>query len=296
MTESIASARIDQLARILGVWSDDLPDLRRLAPEQIAALTRRLSDDLFDALAPTFDRISALAPLMPDALVASVAHKAIPADVAGRAAGALGTTLPDRIAGILSRMQPSYLAEAAPYVDPRVVSIVGPRVPAAVLVPAAQELLRRGEFGVAATFLACLGDDLVRALEQAITDDRALLRTVAMIDSGERLRSVVALVPETRRNRIVADAAQGDAATVAAALSVLSRLDGDFAGPLGAVLFERGEGATVDRIVTAAVATDAMRDLLILSDSMDDGIINRLAQHEVFLRHSMARDSRPAAG
>ncbi|MFI6866757.1 hypothetical protein [Nocardia sp. NPDC050406] len=286
MTDSIATARLALLAQLLDTPPESLASLRRLTPAQLAALTSRLSDELFDALAPTFAKISKLAPLMPDSLVVSVAQKAIPAEVAGRAAGVLGIDHPDRIAGVLSRMRTDYLADAAVYVDPRVIPTLAPRVPAEALVPAARELLRRRHFAVAAHFLEFCTDDLIRALVQGIDDDEGLLHTAALIADADRVREILDVIPTARRNRIIGAAATGAPAATLAALSVIARLDSKVAAPLARSLFEACDDRLLGNLVLLAEREAAMPELIELSQYADDATINRLAQHPAFVEQS----------
>ncbi|MFI6213398.1 hypothetical protein ACIBCD_15525 [Nocardia brasiliensis] len=289
MAESLTAARLTLLAQLLDLPAESLSGLGRLRPAEIAALTRRLSDELFDALAPTFAKVSKLAPLMPDQLVVSVAQKVVPAMVAGRAAGAIGMAHPERAAGVLARCRPDYLADAAAYLDPRVIPVLAPRVTVDVLLPAAEELLRRGEYALAAQFLEHAPDELVLGFVQAIDDDTALLRTTAMILSDQRLRELFPLVPQMRRNRIAEHAATADTSTVLAALSVLTRLDDAVAAPLACAMLGSCDDATAHRLVTIAADAGAMPELLALSDHVDDATLNRFAQHEQFIHHSLSR-------
>lgn len=105
MTDVITRTEIAKLARLLGTDADSLAHLARLGPEPLAVLRTRMSAQLFDGLASTFDRVNRLAPLMPNALVVSVVHKVVPPGVAGRAGGAVGLAHRSRISGVIAGLR-----------------------------------------------------------------------------------------------------------------------------------------------------------------------------------------------
>jgi hypothetical protein len=207
-----ARTQIAMLAETLGVQPDRLAHLERLDPDDLRALRTRISDALFDSHGPRFARVSKLAPFVPDALVAKVAQAIVPPLVSGRVAGALGLNHAERIEGVLSRLTPEYMADCAPYVDPRAVHVLAPKIPVAVLAPAARELMRRGAYTVAARYLADIPLDVVAELAAAVDDDIALLLTAQMIEDDDTLAAIVEVLPADRLTALIAAAEKSSAA------------------------------------------------------------------------------------
>ena len=90
MTDLVTRAQIALLADLLDADPAALASLEHLGPEGVRALHGAMSDALFDSLASVFARVSKLAPLVPNGVVATLAQKAVPPEAAGRAGGALG--------------------------------------------------------------------------------------------------------------------------------------------------------------------------------------------------------------
>ncbi|BDT99292.1 hypothetical protein [Nocardia sputorum] len=96
MADLLTHAEITILAQTLDTDKAALSSLERLGADNVRALRTRISDLLFDSLAPTFTRVSKLAAVVPDALILTLAERAVPAEVAGRAGGAIGMDHPIR--------------------------------------------------------------------------------------------------------------------------------------------------------------------------------------------------------
>lgn len=287
MADMVTRAQINTLARTLGADPAALAGLERLGAHNLKVLCERISDALFDALAPTFARVSKLAPIVPNALAVTVALKAIPAEVAGRAGGALGLDHPDRAAGILAGLTPTYLADAAPHLDPRTIPVLAPRIPAAALIPAANELLRRRDYLTASRFVEHATEQLIREFERGIDDDEGLLHTAALVSSTDRLNDILRALSTERQHRMITTAAAGSADTVAAALSVLARLETELAAPLSNRLFHGQDTDGIDRILTIATDHGALPEILDITDHLSDEILTRIIQ-STFMNDSSA--------
>lgn len=225
MTDLLTEAQLVMLAQTLDVPPERIEHLARLGADNLRALRERISDVLFDAHAELFSRVSALGPLVPSAVVAKVAQAAVPPLVGGRAGGALGVDHPDKAAGVLSRLSPEYMADAAPYLDPRALKVLAPKVPAGPLVPAAQELLRRKDYVTAARFVEFATPELIKAFEAALDDDEGILHVAAYTHSDERLREIVRALPIDRIASIIDTAGRGSDELQQALVSLISRLD-----------------------------------------------------------------------
>ncbi|NNH72738.1 hypothetical protein HLB23_23220 [Nocardia uniformis] len=295
MADMLTRAKIAILAQTLGTEPTALAGLERLGAHNLEALLERISNELFDSLAPTFARVSKLAPLVPNALVIIVAQKAIPAEVGGRAGGSVGMDHPDRASGIIAGLTPAYMADAAPFIDPRVIPVFAPRIPAELLIPTAVELLRRRDYLTASRFVEHATEQLVREFERGIDDDEGLIRTAALVSSTDRLNDIVGVLPVERRTRIITTAASAEPETVLAALSALARLDTELAAPLSNTLFDGLDTDGIARILAIATDASALPELLDITDQLTERTLTRLAQSPYFADDSALRTMEQAA-
>ncbi|AYF77966.1 hypothetical protein D7D52_33770 [Nocardia yunnanensis] len=276
MADLVTRAQIRILAQLLDVEPERLRSLERLDVSVLDRLHKALSAALFDAMASVFARVSKLAPLVPDALAATVAVKAVPPEVAGRAGGAIGMDHQHRAASLLGRLTPSYLADAAPYVDPRVIPFFAPKLPFRLLVPAADELLRRRDYLTAARFVEYATDELIREFERHVQDDAAILLTGAMVSRTEVLNKILRVAGTERQHRLVDAAVAGGQETLVALLSLLGRIDAEFAGPLSNVLFESRDEQELSRICALIAEGGASAELLDVLGYCSDGAVRAL--------------------
>lgn len=209
-----------------------------------------------------FSRVSKLAPLVPDALVVKVAHAAVPPLVSGRLGGALGLDHKERAVGLLRKMRPDYLADAAPYLDPRAVAVMAPEFEKTpeVLIPPAKALLERKDYATAASFLEFATPALVRAFAEGLDDLQALIEAVAFVDDDERLSFVITHVPDDRLAAII-HRALGDEKAITAALSVAARVEPGLSARIGRLLVVDADDDQIATLVRVAVDNDAVQEL-----------------------------------
>ncbi|WP_067836939.1 hypothetical protein [Nocardia lijiangensis] len=277
MTDLLTRGQLEMLAQTLNADPADLAGLTRLGAQNLRELRERISDRLFDAHAATFARVSKLAPLVPNALAAKVVLEAVPAEVGGRAGGAIGLDHPDRAAGLLAKLTPEYMADAAPFLDPRAIPVLAPRVPAEVLVPASNELLRRRDYVTSARFVEHATDELVRGFERGIADDEGLLRTAALTPSADRLNDVVRVLPPERRVAIILAASASSDETLIAGISVLSRLEPELRRELGDRFLDDLDATGLDRLLAVATRGEAVVELLTVLSAVDQRHLRSIA-------------------
>jgi hypothetical protein len=262
----VTRAQLAMLAETMDVEPARLAGLGRLEVGQLRSLRERISDVLFDEQAQTFARVSRLAPLVPNALVAKLSQTLVPPLVAGRAAGALGVAHPDRAAGVLAHLSSDYMADCAPYLDPRTIGVLAPVIPVPTLVRAANELMSRRDYLTAARFLQYAGPELVREFERGIPDDVGLLMTAALTDSSARLAEIVGLLPRPRLEQIVRAATTGPE-QLFAGLSILARLPDQPRSALAAVLLAPLSDERLQWAVATATGQDALDELRMVATS-----------------------------
>jgi hypothetical protein len=277
VADLLTRAQITLLADLLHTDASSLASLEHLGADGVQALRSRISDLLFDSLTPVFARVSKLAPLIPNAVVVAVANKALPPEVAGRAGGALGVAHEDRAVGVLSGLKPSYLADAARYVDPRVIPHFAPKLPARLLVPTALELLRRRDYLTASRFVEFATNELIVDFEKAIDDDEGLIRTGALVSRAEILNDILRVAGPERLARMAATATAGSPDLVVAMLSVLHRVDPLLASPAVDEILGHPDPELVSQIMGIAAGDDALAEVLDLSAVLSDDRLRRLA-------------------
>lgn len=262
MSDLLLHAQLELLATLLEVETEEVAHLGHLGVDGIKELRAAISGRLFDGEAEMFARVSKLAPLVPDALVVKVAQAAVPPLVSGRLAGALGQAHRDRAVGLLKRMRADYLADAAPYVDPRAVAVLAPEFDDApeALLPAAKVMLERKEYAAAASFLEFATPALVEAFSLGLDDIEALIEAVAYVDSDGQLSHVIRHVPADRIREIMLGNLDNEAG-VMAALTVASRIEPDLTARIGDLLLldaTESQLAGLLRIVLDAGAADEL--------------------------------------
>lgn len=265
----VTRAEVQVLADNLGVDIAAVAHLERLGADGVRALRTRISDLLFDEQAALFGRVSKLAPLVPNVLVAKIAQAVVPPLVAGRAAGKLGVDHQDRVADLLGRLSATYMADCAPHLDPRAIKVIAPLVDGPTIVPAAKELLRRQAYATAAQFVDPATPQQIRDFEAGIDDDAGLLLVAARTPSADRLTEIIRLLPKDRVARIVRTAARASE-TQLAGLSVLSRVAPDLTAELGEILFGALEDADLDDVLQNAVDHDALGELRVVLDRISE--------------------------
>lgn len=277
MSDLLTEAQLVMLAQTLDVPPERVSHLARLGADNIRALRERISDVLFDGHAEMFRRVSALGPMVPAAVVAKVAQAAVPPLVGGRAGGALGVDHPDKAAGVLSRLSAEYMADAAPYLDPRALKVLAPRVPPGPLIPAAKELLARKDYVTAARFVEFATPELLRAFEEALDDDEGVLRVASYTHSDERLCDIVRALPLVRIASIITTAADGPADLHLALFSLVSRLDDELRREVGDLLFSELDDPVLTRVIDTVVDNDAQPQLMAIVDAVDAPVRRRVA-------------------
>lgn len=289
MADILTRAQLSLLAALLQTDAANLASLERLGADDLRALRSALSDALFDEQAEAFARVGRLAPLVPNALVVNVAHRAVPPEIAGRVGGAVGLAHADRAIGVLSGLKPAYLADAAPYVDPRVIPHFAPRLPAKLLIPAAKELLRRRDYLTASRFVEFATDELIVEFERAIDDDEGIILTGVLVSDTQVMNDIMRAAGSDRSLRMARAAAAGKPEVLAALLSLLNRIDPELARPAVTELLGHSNVDVVVHVLDVARAEGTVVEVLELSAVLDGEARARLAGLEAWQR--LARET-----
>jgi hypothetical protein len=131
---------------------------------------------------------------------------------------------PERAVDVARHLSAKFMADVCMSMDPRRSQALLRRVPAEVVVLAAAELLRRGEFIVMAQFVDHLGDAAIRAVLERVLDDAAVVRVGFYAENAQRLDQLIGLLADSRLDGMLKAIAGGDAGLQVAGLVLVSQL------------------------------------------------------------------------
>lgn len=204
---SIATdSELSRTARVLGLDPDDLSFLERFDAAEIGSLRRALAARIDADAAPTYVRIARSSRLLPQAVVARLAEKGMPARLS---AGVVGALSPQEAAGVAARMGPAYLCDVCRHLDPRLLAPIVALLPATTIEAAQDELVRRADHDTMAEVVAGLTDEQVVALVPRIATP-VLLQVTLRITDVAALTRLAGLLPEETLRATVAEASDPD--------------------------------------------------------------------------------------
>jgi hypothetical protein len=266
-----ARAEILKLARLLHREPDALEYLEQVPAEDLRRLRELVTELLFTANGQALSRLAAASKLLPIRVVATIGERAFGPVLAARISGLLD---PARAAEMANTMPIEFLADTAAELDPRRASDVIARIPPERIALVTRELIQREEYVTMGRFVGHLPDAAVRAAFGEL-DDQALLRVAFVLESKESLDHLVSLLPESRRESIVREAARERMwLEVLDLLIHLGETNRQEFMQLGAL----NHDGVVEAIFTAAVENDLWPELLPLVPELPAEAQERLAQ------------------
>jgi hypothetical protein len=207
MSETLeARAELLKLSRLLCRDPDDLDYLEGTPSAELRLLREQITDVLFDAHGLALTRLASGSRLLPVALVATLGEKVFGPVLSARVAGLLE---PSRAVEMASRMPVAFLADVAIELDPRRASEVISRIPPEQVAAITRELIAREEYVTMGRFVGHLGTDSIIAAVSAI-DDPQLLPVAFVLESKERLKDLIGVLPSERLDGIIEAAAHAD--------------------------------------------------------------------------------------
>jgi hypothetical protein len=222
MSKLAHRAEIIKLARLLGTPPEQLDYLDKLDTLAIRRVREQATAALFDPDRKMFQRVATASRLMPAAVTALIAEKALGPLLCARVTGLMA---PDRAVDISSKLKTGFLADLCLELDPRSAREVLEAMPVPRIVEVGQELARRKEYITMARFVDSLGDEAIRAVMNALRDDEALLRIGFFVEDSGRLSAIIDLLQDPRLRNIVGVAVAGDAALWPEALALINSVE-----------------------------------------------------------------------
>lgn len=221
MASLAQQAELLKLARLLHTTPERLGFLAKLDVPALRALRAHATATLFDADQHHFHRLASASKLLPAAVTALIAEKALGPLLCARIAGLLPA---QRAADIATRLHDGYLADVCIEIDPRHVRELIAGVPVARIVAVALELARRGEYITMARFVDCLPEPALRGIIEALRDDTALLRIAFFVEDPAALGEVIELLPSARLRSMIVAAIDGDEELWPEALTLINSI------------------------------------------------------------------------
>ncbi|MGV9414164.1 hypothetical protein ACWDOP_30050 [Nocardia sp. NPDC003693] len=284
MTDLVTGAQLALLARTLRVPVERIAHLERLGAHRLHELQQRMSGTLFDQHAPMFERISALVPIVPLSISLPIVQRVVPPAMTGRAAGAVGVLHRKKAIDALLRLNVSYAADCAPYLDPRTVGQLADDAPPGPVIEIVNELLRRRDYVTAGPFLAYATPELIDAVESGVHDDEGVIRSASYAYSGESISAIVRQLlsgPGGRIPRLLSTVVDGSKELRLAALSVFARCAPDVVAAVGDILFEVAPPSAIGDLVTTYIHAGATEDMLRFIGQLSPQALTKLAFNPV---------------
>lgn len=206
-----------KLARLLGCEQAAVARLQGLDVTALRQLRAACTSMLFDGDRASLQRVAGAARILPGALNAILAEKAMGPVLASRVAG----LLPPRDAVEIARRTPlAFNVAVTLMLDPRRAAPMLQQMPLDLVVAVTREVVKQREYIVMARFVDTLTDEQIRAC-MAVLDDEAMLRIGFFVESPQRLEEVVELMSDARLQRVVAVAARPGLNLGAAVMALL---------------------------------------------------------------------------
>lgn len=218
MTDLALQAEHLKLARLLGCSESVVAGLVGLDVAALRQLRGACTSALFDGDRGSLQKVVSAAKLMPGALNALIAEKAMGPVLASRVAG----MLPPKMAVDIARRVPlPFNVEVTLQIDPRSAATMLQQMPVDLVVAVTREMVKRREHIVMARFVDALTNEQIRA-SMDVTDDESLLRIGFFVESPKRLEEVIGLMSDAKLQKVVGVAARPELDLGGAVLVLLS--------------------------------------------------------------------------
>ena len=274
MTDLALQAEHQKLARLLGCAESRVAALEGLDVEGFRHLRAACTSRLFDGDRAGLQRIVAVSRLLPGALKALVAEKALGPVLASRVAGLLP---PEDAADIAQRVPLKFNAEVTLLIDPRSAVPLLRLIPIPLVVAVTREVVKRREYIAMARFVDTLSNEQIRACMEVL-DDEALLRIGFFVESAQRLEEVVGLMSDARLQKVMAVGARPELDLGGAVLMLLAGVGETLRRRLAEAAMSHADAAVGEHLVASARLHGRLEMLRPLAAAMAPTARDRLLQ------------------
>ncbi|MGW0181159.1 hypothetical protein [Nocardia sp. NPDC003345] len=285
MSDLVTRAQMILLARTLHVPVERISYLEKLGAEHLNELEQRISGRIFEYHGEMFKRIGKLIPIIPLTVSLPLVQRIVPPMMTGRAAGAVGVEYPDAAADTLTMLKTGYAADCTPYVDPKALGELGDIMASEPLVAIVNEVLRRKDHITAGPFLAYATPKMVAAVEQGTLDDEGIIFSAAYAYNAIAISNILRqlLTGQSRRiPRMMETVLAGTSELQEAAISVMSRADGDVVGQIGDILLGLATPEALGKLSAHTIQRGAAPELMTFVSKMTAPALQRLAMNPIF--------------
>jgi hypothetical protein len=232
-------SEIDKLGETLALDPDQLAFLSELPPEELRSLRVSVYERMFELDRVLFERLAMLGARLPAAATARVAERLFGPIISARVVAEMPTA---PALAVAERVSPAFFADAAPYLDPRRLRDMIPRLPVERAVEVARELVSRGQFMTVSRFVDFVTDEQTRAVVDAIDDEAAILRVAFYMGSKNRMDHLFRTLAPERIERMVRRVEQQPDELLPAFLSVLIHVSYALRRELGEIIAAQPPG------------------------------------------------------
>jgi len=259
-----------KLARVVDCEASDLGYLRHVDPQEIRDLREQVTVLMFDADRQMLQRVASSAKLIPTKLAALVGERAFGPLLCARLTGLLE---PSRAVDVAARLPTPFLADLAVQLDTRRASRAIAEIPPKQIGEITKVLAENEEFIAMGGFVGHLSEAALRAAI-AVVSDETLLRTAYVIENKSNLGALVATLPRTRLESIIATANESN--LWIEALDVLRHVSEAQRGELGDIAAGQAD-EVLNGMVRAAQRELLWEDVLPVTRAMSDDSRARFA-------------------
>lgn len=274
MSELALQAEHLKLARLLGCPESVVAGLSGLDVAALRQLRGACTSALFDGDRASLQKVVMAARLMPGALNALIAEKAMGAVLASRVAGMLP---PKMAVDIAKRVPLPFNVDVTLQIDPRSAAPMLQQMPVELVVAVTRELVKRREYIVMARFVDALTDEQIRA-SMEVTDDESLLRIGFFVESPQRLEEVIGLMSEAKLQKVVAVAARPELDLGGAVLVLLSGVSAALRARMVQAAMTHADAGVSAHLVASARTHALLPMLAALAERMNTKAATRLQE------------------
>lgn len=263
-----------KLCHALGTGTETLEFLRRLPAEDLRRFRGAVDELLFRQELTLIRRAAAIARWLPVWMLIGVSRWVLGPLLTGRIAGELPAR---RASRVVRRLPPAFIAEAAAHLDPRRVRDLILQIPVELITQVAQELLQRRDYLTIGHVIEFLSDDAIRAVDELVQDEGALLEIAFYLESRNRTDHLLRLMPPERVRAailLVQDKSRRELWPLI--LALLANVSYALKHELGELAARQGE-AVLAALVNAIHEEDLWGDVLPLVASLSPETRQRLA-------------------
>lgn len=263
-----------KLARLLDCDPGVIKALEGLDVAALRQLRAACTAMLFDGDRERLQKVVASSRLLPRALKAVVAEKALGPTLGSRVAGLLP---PEEAADIATRVSLAFNTEVTLQIDPRSAVSMLRLIPIPLVVDVTREMVKRREYIPMARFVDALSDAQIAACMKVI-DDESMLRIGFFVESPQRLEEVVKLMSDERLGHVVAVSAKPELDLGSAVMALLESVS----DTLGARLVSAGllheDQSVGEALVAAARQHEGLARLRELAGKLESAAAKRLQE------------------